>query len=162
MYVSTEHSFYRHLSNSSFLIMKQLESQSARSRSSTGEAAVTSTVNTVVRDAAIVYALTFAAGLCMAAAGITLENNYSTAYLYNLLSGVLGFTLVGTRLSANRAEHLAWVAATLWTFNLTNIVLELQTTSAWIHSGLTILLMASLGGSLAMILTLTSAADRRT
>ena len=119
---------------------------------------MTSTAKTVVRDAAIVYGLTFSAGLCMAAAGITLENNSSTAYLCNLL----GFTLVGTRLSANRAEHLAWVAATLWTFNLTNIVLGLQTSSAWIHSGLTILLMASLGGSLAMILTLTSAADRRT
>ena len=117
---------------------------------------MTSTAKTVVRDAAIVYGLTFAAGLCMAAAGITLENNSSTAYLWNLLSGVLGFTLAGIRLSDNRAEHLAWVAATLWTFNLTNIVLGLQTSSAWIHSGLTILLMASLGGSLAMILTLTS------
>ena len=121
---------------------------------------MTSTAKTVVRDAAIVYGLTFAAGL--AAAGITLENNSFTAYLWNLLSGVLGFTLAGIRLSANRAEHLAWVAVTLWTFNLTNIVLGLQTSSAWIHSGLTILLMASLGGSLAMILTLTSAADRRT
>ena len=122
---------------------------------------MTSTAKTVVRDAAIVYGLTFATGLCMAAAGITLENNSFTAYLWNLLSGVLGFTLAGIRLSANRAEHLAWVAVTLWTFNLTNIVLGLQTSSAWIHSGLTILLMASLGGSLAMILKLTSAANRR-
>lgn len=123
---------------------------------------MTLNATTVVRDTAIVYGLTFAAGLAMAAAGITIENNSSTAYLSNLLSGVLGFTLVGARLSVNRAEHLAWVAATLWTFNLSNIALGLQTSSAWIHSGLTILLMASLGGSLAMILTLTSAADRRT
>ena len=63
---------------------------------------MTSTAKTVVRDAAIVYGLTFAAGLCMAAAGITLENNSSTAYLCNLLSGVLGFTLVGQEVSTVR------------------------------------------------------------
>jgi hypothetical protein len=110
MCVSIEHSFERHLSNSSLFDHEAIGSQSARRRSPTGEAAVTSTAKTVVRDAAIVYGLTFAAGLCMAAAGITLENNSFTASLWNLLSGVLGFTLVGTRLSANRAEHLAWVA----------------------------------------------------
>ncbi len=123
---------------------------------------MTLNATSVVRDTAIVYGLTFVAGLAMAAAGITIENNSSTAYLSNLLSGVLGFTLVGARLSVNRAEHLAWVAATLWTFNLPNIALGVQTSSAWIHSGLTILLMASLGGSLAMILTLSSAVNRRT
>ncbi len=122
---------------------------------------MTSRFKTVVRDAAIVYGLTFAAGLGMAIAGVTLENNPSTAYMVNLLSGALGFIVAGIRVSANRAEHLAWVAATVWTFNLTNIALGLQTSSAWIHSGLTILLMASLGGSLAMILTLTSTANRR-
>ncbi len=123
---------------------------------------MTSHIKTVVRDAAIVYSLTFAAGLGMAIAGVTLENNPSTAYMSNLLSGALGFTVAGIRVSENRVEHLAWVAATVWTFNLTNIALGLQTSSAWIHSSLTILLMASLGGSLAMILTLTSAANRRT
>lgn len=121
-----------------------------------------SNTKTVVRDAAIVYGLTFAAALGMAITGITLDNNPSTAYWGNLLSGALGFTLAGTRISANRTEHLAWVAATVWTFNITNIALGIQTSSTWIHSGLTILLMASLGGTLAMILTLTSAATRRT
>jgi hypothetical protein len=115
----------------------------------------------VTRDAAIVYGLTFAAGLGMAMAGMNLENQPSTTYLGNLLSGVLGFTLAGIRVSQNRAEHLGWVAASLWTFNLTNIVLGVQTSSAWIHSGLTILLMALLGGILAMILTFTTTAHRR-
>lgn len=123
---------------------------------------MTSNAKTVVPDAAIVYGLTFAAGLGMVAGGITIETNSSTAYLWNLLSGVLGFTLVGARISPNRAEHLTWVAATLWTFNLSNIALGVRSSSAWIHSGLTVLLMASLGGCLAMIFTLTSAAKRRT
>lgn len=117
---------------------------------------MTSNLRTVVRDAAIVYGLTFAFGLGTAIAGWNLQNNPSTAYLVNLLSGALGFTVAGVRISTNRTEHLAWVAATVWTFNLTNIALGLQTISAWIHSGLTVLLMAAIGGSLAMILTLTS------
>ncbi len=90
---------------------------------------MTSNAKTVVRDAAIVYGLTFAAGLGMVAGGITIETNSSTAYLWNLLSGVLGFTLVGARISPNRAEHLTWVAATLWTFNLSNIALGVQSSS---------------------------------
>ena len=70
MCVTTEHSFYRHRSNSSLFDHEAIGIRSARRRSSTGEAAVTSNAKTVVRDAVIVYGLTFAAGLGMATAGI--------------------------------------------------------------------------------------------
>lgn len=123
---------------------------------------MTSSLKVVARDAAIVYGLTFATGLGMAIAGINLQSEPSIAYLANLLSGAIGFTLAGIRIPNNRAEHLAWVAATVWTFNLTSVALGIQTSSAWIQSGLTILFMAALGGSLSMILTLTSSANRRT
>ncbi len=123
---------------------------------------MTHSIKTVLRDAAIVYGLTFATGLGMALVGVTLQDNPSTAYLTNLLSGALGFTVAGIRTSHNRTEHLAWVAATVWAFNLTNIALGLQTSTSWIHSGLTVTLMAALGGTLAMILMLASSSNRRT
>lgn len=78
---------------------------------------------TVLRDAAIVYGLTFAAGIGMALAGITLQSDPAAAYLSNLLSGALGFLMSGIRAVSYRVEHLAWVAATLWACNLINIVL---------------------------------------
>ncbi|ULA61937.1 MAG: conserved membrane protein of unknown function [Nitrospira sp.] len=115
----------------------------------------------VFRDAAIVYGLTFAAGLVMAFLGVNLQSNPSTAYMANLLSGALGFTVSGIRISHSRTEHLAWVAATVWIFNLANIALRIQTSTSWIRSGLTLILMAALGGTLAMILTLTSSSHRR-
>ncbi len=70
----------------------------------------------------------------------------------NLLAGVLGFTVAGICRTRNRTEHLAWVAATVWVFNLPNIALGIQTSTSWIRSGLTLILMATLGGTLAMIL----------
>ncbi len=116
----------------------------------------------VLRDAAIVYGLTFAAALGTALLGVNLQSNPSTAYMTNLLAGVLGFTVAGICRTRNRTEHLAWVAATVWVFNLPNIALGIQTSTSWIRSGLTLILMATLGGTLAMILTLTSSSHRRT
>ena len=66
---------------------------------------MTPTLRTVVWDAAIVYGLTFACGLGTAIAGLNLQNHPSAAYLSNLLSGALGFTAAGVRISANRTEH---------------------------------------------------------
>lgn len=115
----------------------------------------------VLRDAVIVYASTFAAALGMAFLGANLQNNPSTAYLANLASGALGFTVAGICRTRNRTEHLAWVAATVWVFNLPNIAFGIQTSTSWIRSGFTLILMAALGGTLAMILTLTSSSHRR-
>ena len=67
---------------------------------------------TVLRDAAIVYGLTFAAGIGMGSAGITLQSDPAAAYLSNLLSGALCFLMSGIRAVSYRVEHLAWVAAT--------------------------------------------------
>lgn len=123
---------------------------------------MTINVKPVLRDAAIVYGFTFAAGLGMALAGMNLQNNPSTAYMTNLLSGALGFTMAGIRTFRDRTEHLAWVAATVWIFNLANIAFGIQTSTSWIRSGLTLILMAALGGTFAMILTLTSSSHCRT
>ncbi len=113
---------------------------------------MTSPTKTILRDASIVYGLTFVFGLGSAIAGFNMQNSPSTAYLTNLLSGAAGFAMAGIRISTDRAEHLAWVTVTFWTFNLTNIAFGLQTRAAWIHSGITIILMAVVGGSLATIL----------
>lgn len=114
---------------------------------------MTSRPSTVLRDAGIVYGLTFAAGIGMALGGATLHSNPSAAYLTNLLSGAIGFWVSGIRAASNRVEHLAWVAATLWACNLFNVALRLQSTASWVHSGFTVILMAILGGTLSMILT---------
>lgn len=110
-------------------------------------------IKSVIRDAFIVYGLTFAFGIGSAIAGLGMQNSPSAVYLTNLLSGAAGFTMAGIRISANRTEHLAWVAVAFWTINLTNIVLEFQTYAAWIHSSITIIIMAALGGAFATILS---------
>ena len=114
---------------------------------------MTSNIKSVIRDASIVYGLTFAFGLGLTIAGFNMQNSPSTAYMTNLLSGAAGFALAGIRISTDRAEHVAWVAVTFWTFNLTNIVLGLQTYAGWIHSGVTIILMAILGAAFAATLS---------
>ncbi len=107
----------------------------------------------VLRDAGIVYGLTFAAGVGMASIGVTLQSSPWTAYLANLLPGARVFLASGIRVNSDRVEHLAWVAATLWTCNLLNVALRLQSTASWIHSGITVILMVALGGTLSMMLT---------
>lgn len=114
---------------------------------------MTITVRCVLLDAFTVYGLTFVGGLSSAIAGLTMQNNPSSVYLANLLSGAIGFAIAGARIPSNRVEHVAWVAVIFWTFNLTNIALGIQTYLAWIHSGVTIILMAILGGTLAWILS---------
>jgi len=115
---------------------------------------VTVGAKVVLRDAALVYGLTFAAGLGMAVVGVNLESNPSTTYTANLLSGALGFSVAGIRMAHYRTEHLAWVAATVWIFNLAHIGLGIQTSASWIRSGFTLILMAALGGIAATLLTL--------
>ena len=123
-------------------------------RLSTAEtSAMTVTVRCVLLDAITVYGLTFVAGLGSAIAGLTMQNNPSSAYLANLLSGAIGFAIPCTRISSHRIEQVAWGAVIFWTFNLTNIAFGIQTYLAWIHSGITIILMAILGGALAWILS---------
>ena len=122
---------------------------------------MTVSAKVVLRDAAIVYGFTFGSGLGIALVGFNLQNDPSTAYMANLLSGALGFAVAGIRIVRNRTEHLAWVAATVWVFNLPNIAFGIQTSTSWIRSGLSLILMAALGGTLAMILTLTSSSHPR-
>ncbi len=122
---------------------------------------MTSNIKTIMRDASIVYGLTFVFGLGSAIAGFNMQNSPSAAYMTNLLSGAVGFAMAGTRISTNRVEHLAWVAVTFWSFNLTNIALGSQTSAAWIHSGVTIILMAVVGGTLATLLTPLSKSARQ-
>ena len=152
----------RHSSIYSVFDFETIGDQSSRRQLAPGAPVMTGAVKTVVRDAAIVYGFTFAAGLGMALAGATLQNSPSTAYMTNLLSGALGFTVAGLRTLSNRTEHLAWVAATVGAFNLINIALGIQSSTSWIHSSLTVILMAALGGTLAFILTLAPSPDRRT
>jgi len=110
-------------------------------------------ITSVIRDAFVVYGLTFAFGLGSALAGLTMQNSPSTAYLTNLVSGAVGFAMAGIRISTNRTEYIAWVAVTFWTINLTNIVLGIQTYAAWVHSGVTIIVMAIIGSAFSTILS---------
>ncbi|MCE3224680.1 MAG: conserved rane protein of unknown function [Nitrospira sp.] len=110
-------------------------------------------IKSVLRDALTVYGLTFAGAIGSAIAGLNMQTNPSTAYLTNLFSGAIGFAMAGIRVSAHRAEYMAWVAVVFWIFNLTNMVLGIQTYAAWVHSGVTIIIMAVLGSAFATVLS---------
>lgn len=106
----------------------------------------------VMRDAFVVYGLTFAFGLGAAIVGFNMQNSPSITYLTNLLSGTIGFAIAGIRTSSVRTEHLTWVAVTFWILNLMNIILGIQTYRAWVHSGVTIIIMTIMGSAFAAIL----------
>ena len=108
----------------------------------------------VIRDAFTVYGLTFAFAVGSAMAGLTMQDNPYTAYLMNLLAGAIGFAIASNRISAHRIEYAAWVAVTFWTINLTNIFFGLQTYAAWIHSAVTIAVMALIGTVFTGVLSL--------
>lgn len=110
-------------------------------------------MKSVLRDAFTVYGLTFASAVGSAMAGLNMQDNPYTAYSMNLLSGAIGFAIAGMRMSSHRIEYSAWVAVTFWTINLTNIAFGLQTYAAWVHSAVTIIVMALIGSTFCRLLS---------
>jgi hypothetical protein len=108
-------------------------------------------ITSVIRDAFVVYGLTFAFGLGAAIVGFNMQGSPAITYLTNLLSGSIGFAIAGIKTSSARTEHLTWVAVTFWILNLMNIILGIQTYRAWAHSGVTIIIMAIMGSAFAAI-----------
>ncbi|HVG01991.1 MAG TPA: hypothetical protein VM842_03830 [Nitrospira sp.] len=107
----------------------------------------------VLRDAFIVYGLTFAFAVGAAVGGLNMQDHPYSAYSTNLLSGAIGFAIAANRASSHRIEHAAWVAVTFWTINLTNIAFGLQTYAAWVHSAVTIVVMALIGNTFCEVLS---------
>lgn len=103
----------------------------------------------VLRDATIVYGLTFLFGFGAAIGGWHLGEHPDAAFILNVLSGALGFAIAAMRLPSGRPLHLGLVAVTLWIMSATNVVFGLQPPIAWVESSFTILLMALLGGTFA-------------
>jgi hypothetical protein len=117
------------------------------------DARMTPYMKSVLRDAFTVYGLTFAFAVGSAMAGLNMQDNPYTAYSMNLLSGAIGFAIAGMRMSSHRIEYSAWVAVTFWTINLTNIAFGLQTYAAWVHSAVTIIVMALIGNTFCRLLS---------
>jgi hypothetical protein len=117
-------------------------------------------MKSVLQDAFTVYGLTFTFAVGSAMAGLNMQDNPYTAYLVNLLSGASGFAMASIRISSHRIEYATWVAVTFWTINLTNIAFGLQTYAAWVHSSVTIVVMALSGSAFAWVLSFLAKAVR--
>ncbi|KXK06867.1 MAG: hypothetical protein NBKEAIPA_02554 [Nitrospirae bacterium] len=107
----------------------------------------------VFLDALFIYGVTFLCGFITLCLGVTLESHPFTTYSGNLLSGALGFALISSRRGEYGPRYFALVASGMWFLGLANVTLRLQTIAAWLNSGLTILLMASLGRGITTLLT---------
>ena len=117
-------------------------------------------MKSVLWGAFTVYGFTFAFAVGSAIAGLNMQDTPYSAYLVNLLSGAIGFAIATTRISSHRIEYAIWVAATFWTINLTNIAFGLQTYAAWVHSAITIVVMALSGSALTWVLSFLAKAIR--
>jgi hypothetical protein len=118
-------------------------------------------MKSVLRDAFTIYGFTFAFAVGSAMIGLNMQDNPYTAYLVNLTSGAIGFAIAAIRITtSHRIEYTTWVAVTFWTINLTNIAFGFQTYAAWVHSAITIVVMALSGSALTWVLSFLAKAIR--
>lgn len=104
----------------------------------------------IVRDVGIVFALMLTGGFLIGLSGII-----SNPSLYkvltqvsNLFSLVIGFTIVGGLVGANRWKHLFTVAALIWALNVVNFWLITFTIKEWFLQLPLILFLMGIGGAL--------------
>jgi len=102
----------------------------------------------VLRDAAIIFGMTFVGGF---AAGLVTGALYRSSPpllvigLVNLGAGIAGFAIVTCLTPRNRLRHLARVGFVVWIMSLLNLLLGPTNMVAWLFSSLVIAVMLLVG-----------------
>jgi hypothetical protein len=87
-----------------------------------------------MQGVALVYAVTFAAGLVFAFFGMT-PQRYQIAYpLLALLSGAVGVAVALGMAGTTRLSHLVVLGVGVWVLSLSNVWLGLQSLTGWVES----------------------------
>ena len=99
----------------------------------------------VLRGVAIVYVVTFVAGLVLAFTGITPETDHVAYPLLALLTGAVGVAIALGVADTTRVSYLVALGFGVWLLSSTSVMLGAQTVIAWLDSSVFIATTVILG-----------------
>src|SRR5438067_10287880 len=88
----------------------------------------------VVRDAVLIYLLTFLGGFVLGFSGIRVAENPTVYRLVSSFLSVVALTISACIMKSNRLRHLFLVVVAVWIIASTNIPLGFETFSSWFGS----------------------------
>jgi len=110
----------------------------------------------ILKGIAIVYGVTFVAGLLFAIE-MTPSGNPIGYFVAAVAMGALGVALAVHPIKTHRVRYLASIGVGLWLVSLSNVLLGLQTVPGWLSSFVSVLAMTTLGGALSSAMVAPSA-----
>ena len=90
----------------------------------------------IIRGVAIVYGVTFVAGLLLAFNGITPQTNYVAYPLLALITGAVGVAIALRVAETTKLSYLVALGVGVWLLSATGVLLGAQTVTAWLDSSL--------------------------
>lgn len=104
----------------------------------------------IIRDAAIVFVLTFLGGFIVGVSATNEENGALGLILSNIIFSIMGFCISGALAKVNRFKHLIKVALLVWLLSTINLLVGVSFTS-WLISIVAVFIFMGLGGLLSFI-----------
>jgi len=89
----------------------------------------------VFRGVVVAYGISFVSGLVFFATGLTPQTDRVLYPLLALLSGAIGVAVALRVMGAARLSHLVVLGLGLWVFNLSSVLVGVQTLAGWLDSG---------------------------
>lgn len=106
----------------------------------------------ILRDAAIITALTFISGFVLGFSGaMSLPNGMLALALSNILFGTVGFVICGCLSEGNRWKHLIKVGFVVYLLGLINVIFFGYQITQWFWSFIVIFFMLGMGGAISYI-----------
>ncbi len=99
----------------------------------------------ILKGVAIVYGMSFAAGLVLALSGMTPQSDPAMYPLLALVAEAVGVALALRVARTKKLTYLCIVGIGLWLISGTSVLLEAQTVTAWLNSSVFIVLAFLLG-----------------
>ena len=90
----------------------------------------------IIRGVAIVYGVTFVAGLLLAFNGITPQTNHVAYPLLALITGAVGVAIALRVAESTKFSYLVALGLGVWLLSATGVLLGAQTVTAWLDSSL--------------------------
>jgi hypothetical protein len=109
-------------------------------------------IGLILRDVAIIVALTFIGGFVIGLSGAPSSPRTMLAIAAsNILLGTIGFVISGCLAAGNRWRHLAYVGLGVWLAGLINVLFFGISIVVWFFSIIAVALMMGAGGAISYI-----------
>ena len=99
----------------------------------------------ILKGVAIVYGMSFAAGLILAFSGMTPQSHPAMYPLLDLVAEAVGVALALRVARTTKSSYLCTVGIGLWLISGTSVLLGAQTVTAWLNSSVFVALAFLLG-----------------